>query len=49
MGENIEREWDAEPLGGELWEALQARKENPGSGTAMLSDLASGGSALDRL
>ena len=46
LGENIEREWDEEPLGSELWGALQARKEDRGKGTAMLTDLASRGSVL---
>jgi len=46
LGENIEREWDEEPFGGELWEALQARKEDEGKGTAMLTDLARRGSVL---
>lgn len=46
LGENIQREWDSEPLSGELWEALDAKKSNPATGLAMLTDLASGGSAL---
>ena len=46
LGENIEREWDNEPLGGELREALQAHNESRGGGTAKLTDLASRGSVL---
>lgn len=46
MGENIQREWFEEPLGDELWDALEARKLNPGDGSAMLTDLAIRGSAL---
>lgn len=46
LGENIQREWDAEPFAGELWDALEARKSDATTGLAMLTDLASGGSAL---
>lgn len=46
MGENIQREWDEEPLAVELWEALQALKVDRDNGIAMLTKLASRGSAL---
>lgn len=46
LGENIQQEWDAEPLAGELWDALEAKKEDRATGLAMLTNLASGGSAL---
>lgn len=46
LGENMQREWDEEPLRRELWEALQARKQDHGAGIAMLTDLADRGSAL---
>ncbi|MCG7347878.1 hypothetical protein [Sphingomonas sp. ACRSK] len=46
LGENIQREWDNEPLSDELWDALEAKKSNQATGLAMLTDLASGGSAL---
>lgn len=46
MGENIQREWDEEPLSIELWEALQALKENSGTGIGRLTDLAGRGCAL---
>jgi TPR repeat protein len=46
MGENIQREWDEEPLAVELWEALQARKIDRDNGIAMLTKLAGRGSAL---
>jgi TPR repeat protein len=46
MGENIQREWDEEPLARELWEALQARKKDRCEGAAMLTNLAGRGSAL---
>jgi TPR repeat protein len=46
LGENIQREWDEEPLAGELWDALQARKRDRAEGIALLNDLAGRGSAL---
>ena len=46
LGENMQREWDEEPLRRELWEALQARKQDHGAEIAMLTDLAGRGSAL---
>lgn len=46
LGENTQREWDDEPFPGELWDALQLLNENPGSGRAMLTDLAGQGSTL---
>lgn len=46
MGENIQREWDKEPLAGELWDALQTRKQDWIEGIAKLTYLADGGSAL---
>ncbi|MEG3155720.1 tetratricopeptide repeat protein [Sphingomonas sp. RB1R13] len=49
MGENIEREWDQEPLQSDLWNALQTRKQNNGEGTAMLTDLTSRGSVLSMM
>ncbi|MDB5712713.1 MAG: hypothetical protein JWO15_110 [Sphingomonadales bacterium] len=42
MGENISREWDAEPLAGELWEALQAMKQNRDAGMLTLAENGSG-------
>lgn len=46
MGENIQREWDEDPLGVELWEALHRRKRNRQAGTVMLAEVAERGSAL---
>lgn len=46
MGENIQREWDNEPHAGELWVALQARKQDRDTGIAKLTCLADRGSAL---
>lgn len=46
LGENMQREWDNEPLAGELWDALQARKTDRYGGNAMLADLAARGSTL---
>ena len=46
MGENIQREWDDEPLRVELWEALQAIKNDRDVGIAQLTGLANRGSAL---
>lgn len=46
MGENIQREWDNEPLARELWEALRVRKEDRLKGAALLTELASQGSTL---
>lgn len=46
MGENIQREWDNEPLAGELWEALQTCKQDRDTGIAKLTCLGERGSAL---
>lgn len=46
MGENMQREWDNEPLASELWEALQTRKQDRDTGIAKLTYLADRGSAL---
>jgi len=46
LGENIEREWDAEPFAVELWEALSTLKLNRALGVNMLSSLAEQGSPL---
>jgi TPR repeat protein len=46
LGENTQREWDNEPLPGELWDALQLLEEDQVSGRAMLTDLAGQGSTL---
>ncbi len=46
LGENIQREWDAEPDAGKLWDALQCLRQNQAIGVALLTDLADGGSAL---
>jgi TPR repeat protein len=46
LGENIQREWDEEPLAGELWDALQLRGQDRDAGNAMLTELATRGSVL---
>lgn len=46
LGENMQQEWDAEPFRGELWDALEARKQGREAGVETLTDLAAGGSAL---
>jgi hypothetical protein len=46
LGENMQREWDEEPLAVQLWEALQARKIDRDNGIAMLTNLAGRGSTL---
>jgi len=42
----MQREWEEEPLGDELWHALQARKRDRDHGLEMLTNLANRGSAL---
>jgi TPR repeat protein len=46
LGENIQREWDEEPFAGELWDALQVRKQDRAEGITLLTDLAGRGSVL---
>lgn len=42
----MQREWAEEPLAVELWEALQVRRKDRQTGTALLTSLADRGSAL---
>lgn len=49
LGENMQREWDEDPLRCELWDALQAGNQDSGERTAMLTDLASRGSVLSMM
>lgn len=46
IGENIQREWDEEPFPGELWDGLEALKNDRETGITMLNDLAERGSRL---
>ncbi len=46
LGENIQREWDAEPLAVELWDELGVVKRDRETGLATLTDLARRGSSL---
>lgn len=46
VGENIQREWDEDPFPGELWDGLQALKQDRGAGIAKLTELALRGSTL---
>ena len=46
MGENLEREWDAEPHAGVLWDALEMAENDISAALEMMEDLAEKGSAL---
>lgn len=46
IGENIQREWDEEPLAGELWDALEICRQDRDAGISILTELATRGSAL---
>jgi TPR repeat protein len=46
LGENLSREWNADPHAPELWDSLQLIKSEPAAGLQMLSQLAEDGSSL---
>lgn len=46
LGENLQRELNADPHASELWQALQTKKEDRETGHAMLAELAASGSSL---
>lgn len=46
LGENLQREWDNEPKGVELWDALKLFDTDSDAGIVTLTELADGGSAL---
>lgn len=46
LGENLQREWDADPLAVELWEALRELETSPQAAVETLRNLAERGSPL---